>query len=175
MSEAYENFHHRSDKIDFGGGAHWKHQPCQNISEENTHSKSSSVSPPGQILLIRAQSDHCLTLSITNSLTHWLMLTMLTWFTLLTWFTMLTWFTLLTWFILLRKVRTLSEWADALEEICWMDGLVDWTRLDTPQTVMTTRAPAMLMNDLGMQLLCYYLHSLNSSIKTSMVSLFQIG
>ena len=49
--------------------------------------------------------------------------------TLLTLFSMLTWFTLLTWFILLRKVRTLSEWADALESKCWMDGLVDWTRL----------------------------------------------
>ena len=40
---------------------------------------------PGQILLSRPPTDHWLTLSITNSLIHWLMLTLLTWFTLFTW------------------------------------------------------------------------------------------
>ena len=71
---------------------------------------------------------------------------------------------MLTWFILLRKVRTLSEWADALEAKCWMDGLVDWTRLDTPQTVMTTRAPAMLMNDFFRNATFMILSALTESI-----------
>ena len=43
-------------------------------------------------------------------------------------------------YILLGKVRTLLEWADGqnVEVGDWMDGV------DTPQTVMTTRAPAVL-------------------------------
>ena len=45
--------------------------------------------------------------------------------------------------ILLGKGRTLLECADGTLSKKW-SGLGEWTGLDTPKTVMTTRAPAAL-------------------------------
>ena len=44
---------------------------------------------------------------------------------------------------MLGKVRTLLECADGTLSKKW-SGLGEWTGLDTPKTVMTTRAPAVL-------------------------------